>query len=66
MVGGWWRFLHGPYGTMEIGPAWEYIRRTAFQGTSVATVGKTMVDTNVTPKTDENVILFSFRYLPFL
>ena len=66
VVGGWWRFLHGPYGTMEIGPAWEYIRRTAFQGTSVATVGKTTVDTNVTPKTDENVILFSFRYLPFL
>ncbi len=66
VIGGWWRFLHGPYGTMEVGPSWEYIRRTAFQGTSVATVAKTTVDTNVTPKTDENVVLFSFRYLPFL
>ncbi len=65
-LGGWWRFLHGPYGTMEVGPSWEYVRRTAFQGTSVATIGKTTVDSNVTPKTDDNIIMFSFRYLPFL
>ena len=65
-LGGWWRFLHGPYGTMEIGPSWEYVRRTAFQGTSVATVGNRTVDGNVTPKTDDDIIMFSFRYLPFL
>ena len=65
-LGAWWRFLSSPYGTMEVGPSWSYIRRTAFQGTDVTTVGKRTVDSNVTPKTDENVILFSFRFLPFL
>ena len=64
-AGAWWRFLKGSYGTMEVGTEYEYIRRTAFQGTSVATVGKTVVDSNVTPKTDDNMVLFSFRYLPF-
>ncbi len=63
VLGGWWRFLHGPYGTLEFGPSWEYVRRTAFQGTSVSA---TAVRTEVTPKTDENTILLSFRYLPFL
>ncbi len=65
-LGGWWRFLHGPAGTMEVGPAWEYIRRTAFQGTAVSGTGSRTVDSAVTPKTDENVFLLSFRYLPFL
>ena len=65
-LGGWWRFLHGPYGTMQVGPSWSYVRRTAFEGTSVATIGKSTADGNVTPKTDENTILLSFRYLPFL
>ena len=65
-AGGWWRFLHGRFGTMEIGPTVEYIRRTAFAGTSVATVGGKTVDSTVTPKTDETVVLFSFRFLPFL
>ena len=65
-LGGWWRFMHGDYGTLEVGAEWEYIRRTAFSGTSVSTVGKTTVDSTVTPRTDDNAVLFSFRYLPFL
>ena len=65
-LGGWWRFLHGDYGTLEVGTEYEYIRKTAFSGTSVATVGRRTVDSVVTPKTDDNVVLFSFRYLPFL
>ena len=65
-AGAWWRFLHGPFGTMEVGPAVEYIRRTAFAGTTVATVGSKTVDSTVTPKTDETVVLFSLRFLPFL
>ena len=65
-VGGWWRFLRGPFGTMEVGPAWEYLRRTAFEGTSVTGTGARAVSTAVTPRTDDNTILFSFRYLPFL
>ncbi len=65
-IGGWWRFLHGPFGTLQVGPSWSYTRRTAFAGTSVAGTGKSAVDSIVTPKTDENTILLSFRYLPFL
>ncbi len=65
VIGGWWKFMHGDWGTLEAGTEYEYLRRTAFDGTSVATVGKTTVDTVVTPKTDDNMLLFSFRYLPF-
>ncbi len=65
-AGAWWRFLQGPFGALEVGTEWEYIRKTAFQGTSTVTVGKTSVSSPVTPKTDDNMVLFSFRYLPFL
>ena len=65
-LGGWWRFEHGDWGTLEFGTEYEYIKRTAFAGTSVATVGRNTVDSVVTPKTDDNMVLFSFRYLPFL
>ena len=57
--------MHGDWGTLEAGTQWEYIRKTAFEGTSVATVGKRTVDSPTSPETDENEILFSFRYLPF-
>ena len=59
-LGGFWRFLHGPFGTLQVGTSWAYTQRTAFSGLG-ATRGSI-----VTPKTDENVIMFSFRYLPFL
>ncbi len=59
-LGAWWRFLHGDFGTLQVGTEWSYTQRTAFSGTG-ATRGST-----VTPKTDDNVIMFSFRYLPFL
>ncbi len=65
-LGGWWRFMHGPWGTLEVGTQWEYIRKEAFAGTSVSTVGRTTVNSIVSPKTDDNEVLFSFRYLPFL
>jgi hypothetical protein len=59
-LGGYWRFEHGPWGTLQVGPSWSYIQRTAFDGTGA------VKGSIVTPKTDENVILFSSRYLPFL
>lgn len=59
-LGAWWRFLHGPFGTLQAGTQWSYTRRTAFEGTGAAP------GTTVTPRTDENVVMFSFRYLPFL
>ncbi len=52
-LGGWWRFLKGDYGTMQTGVQWAYVRRDAFSG-----VGGS-------PKTDDNILMFSFRYLPF-
>jgi hypothetical protein len=52
-IGAWWKFEHGPYGTMQIGPQYSYTHRTVYSG-----VGPT-------PKTDDNMIFFSFRYYPF-
>jgi hypothetical protein len=52
-IGGWWRFENGEYGTMQVGPQYSYTHRTVYSG-----VGPT-------PKTDENILLFSFRYYPF-
>ena len=59
-LGAWWRFLHGPFGTLQAGTQWSYTRRTAFAGTG-ATAGSVL-----TPRTDDNIVMFSFRYLPFL
>jgi hypothetical protein len=52
-IGAWWRFEHGPYGTMQIGPQYSYTHRSIYSG-----VGPT-------PKTDENMVFLSFRYYPF-
>ncbi len=52
-IGGWWRFLRGDFGTMQTGIQYSYTRKTAFEG-----VGGS-------PKTDENMVYLSFRYLPF-
>jgi hypothetical protein len=58
-VGAWWRFVQGKYGTMEAGAQYEYINRNTFSGVG-ATKGST-----VSPSTDINAFLVSFRYLPF-
>jgi hypothetical protein len=52
-IGAWWKFEHGTYGTMQVGPQYSYIHRTVFQGAGP------------TPKTDENTLMLSFRYYPF-
>jgi hypothetical protein len=52
-VGGWYKFLKGSYGTMQVGAQYSYTRRMAFQG-----VGPT-------PQTDENIVMLAFRYYPF-
>ena len=59
-LGAWWRFLHGTFGTLQAGTQWSYTRRTAFEGTG-AKAGSAL-----TPRTDDNIVMFSFRYLPFL
>lgn len=52
-VGGWWRFLHGDFGTMQFGAQYSYTHRQAFPGVGGA------------PSTDENIVMVSLRYLPF-
>jgi hypothetical protein len=52
-VGAWWKFLHGNFGTMEMGAQYSYTKRNIFDG-----IGGS-------PSTDENIVLLSFRYLPF-
>ncbi len=52
-VGGWWRFLHGGYGTMMAGAEYSYVKKIAFHGVG----GR--------PSTDENMVFFTLRYLPF-
>ncbi|MBV9784600.1 MAG: hypothetical protein JO264_12350 [Acidisphaera sp.] len=52
-IGGWYRFLHGSYGTMQVGAQYAYVRRDIFSGVGG---GKA---------TDDNIALLSFRYAPF-
>ncbi len=58
-IGGWYRFLKNSYGTVEAGAQYEYIERHTFGGAG-ATKGSYLA-----PSTNENAVLFSFRYLPF-
>jgi hypothetical protein len=52
-IGNWWKFLQGPYGRMQVGGQYSYVRRYVFQGVGA------------TPKTDENMFFVSFRWYPF-
>ncbi len=58
-VGAWWRLLQSNYGTIQAGLQYAYVERNAFSGVG-ATKGSTL-----SPSTNENMLLFSFRYLPF-
>jgi hypothetical protein len=58
-VGAWWRFFSGGFGTVQAGAQYAYVRRNTFQG-----VGS-MKGTTLSPSTDENMVLFSLRYIPF-
>ncbi len=58
-IGAWWRIIQSKYGTAEVGAQYEYVDRNTYQGLG-ATKGST-----VSPNTNENMFLFSFRYLPF-
>ena len=57
-LGAWWRVLHGNYGTAQVGAQYAYLRRDVFAG--------------IPPRggqgnagTDDNIMMVSFRYLPF-
>ncbi len=52
-AGFWWRFLHGNYGTAQVGATYSYTDRTIFSGVGG---GGT---------TGENTAMLSLRYYPF-
>ena len=52
-LGGWWRFYHGGFGTVQAGVQYSYTRRDIFQGIG-GHAG-----------TDENTVLTSLRFSPF-
>jgi hypothetical protein len=54
-IGGWWRILKSAYGTAQIGAQYEYVDRNTFSG----------IGSPKGPSADENMVLFSVRYLPF-
>jgi hypothetical protein len=56
-VGAWWRVIKSAYGTAQLGAQYEYVNRNAFAGTYDGH--------STSPNTNENMFLFSVRYLPF-
>ena len=58
-IGAWWRFLESRFGTLEAGAQYAYVDRNAFSGVGAEKGSR------VSPSTNENMFLFSFRYLPF-
>ncbi len=57
-LGAWWRILHGGYGTAQVGAQYAYVRRDVFAG--LAPRGG-----QGNNGTDNNIVMVSFRYLPF-
>ena len=57
-LGTWWRFLHGNYGTAQVGAQYAYVRRDIFRGIVPA-------GSKGNNGTDDNIFMVSFRYLPF-
>jgi hypothetical protein len=60
-VGAWWRLFHSRYGTAEVGAEYEYVNRETFAGLD----GATKASGTIAPSADENMFLFSVRFLPF-
>jgi hypothetical protein len=57
-IGAWWRVIQSNYGTMQLGAQYAYVDRNTFQGVGAK-------GTTLSPSTNENMFLFSVRYLPF-
>jgi hypothetical protein len=57
-VGAWWRVIKSAYGTAQIGVQYEWVDRNAFPGVGAK-------GTTAYPSANENMLLFSVRYLPF-
>jgi hypothetical protein len=53
VIGAWWRFLHGGFGTMMAGASYGYVRRSVFPGAGGS------------PSANEQIFMAAFRYYPF-
>lgn len=62
-IGFWYRFYKGPKGTVQWGPQYSYVQRTAWRGVATGTVnGVAGVGNNGGPSAHENMVFTSFRY----
>jgi hypothetical protein len=57
-IGAWWRIIKSNYGTAQVGLQYEWVDRFAFSGIGAK-------GTTAYPSANENMLLFSVRYLPF-
>jgi hypothetical protein len=57
-LGGWWRFLQGSYGTLEVGAQYSYTRRSLYKGVTLAGGSGNRA-------ADLSMGLVSLRYFPF-
>ncbi len=60
--GFWYRFYKGPKGTVQWGPQYSYVTRTAWSGNGTGTVYGLPVTTDGKPTAVENMVFTSFRY----
>ena len=59
-LGGWWKFYQGTLGNMQLGVQLTHVTRDAYLGTVTGTP-----NTTVSPSTNINLGLISFRYYPY-
>jgi hypothetical protein len=57
-IGAWWRVIKSAYGTAQVGLQYEWVDRFAYSGVGAK-------GTTAYPSANENMLLFSVRYLPF-
>jgi hypothetical protein len=57
-IGAWWRVIQSNVGTVQIGAQYAYVDRNTYQGLGPK-------GTTLSPSTNQNMFLFSLRYLPF-
>jgi len=60
--GFWYRFYKGSKGTVQWGPQYSYVTRTAWSGNGTGTIDGVTVTTNGKPTAIENMLFTSFRY----
>ncbi len=60
--GFWYRFYKGPKGTVQFGPQYSYVTRTAWSGIGHGTQNGVAITGPGTPTAFDNMVFTSFRY----